>query len=68
MPSVRILFVCAGPGVRARIAEAFMATVPGVEAASAQFEDREGNIPPFIKQLMNEVDVQIKPTFSRFSF
>ncbi len=63
MQSIRILFVCAGPGVRARIAEAFMRDLPGVEAASAQFENREGKIPPFITQLMDEVGTRIGGTF-----
>lgn len=63
MPDVRVLFVCAGPGVRALIAEAFMSEVTGVKAASAQFEDKGGQIPPFITELMNEVDTRIAPSF-----
>lgn len=63
MQSTRVLFVCAGPGVRARIAEAFMAEIPGIVAASAQFENREGTIPPFITQLMDEVGARIDGTF-----
>ncbi len=63
MEMVKVLFVCAGPGVRARIAEAYLGTVPGVEAYSAQFEDRVGRIPPFITSLMSDVPVELKPDF-----
>ena len=63
MQAVKVLFVCAGPGVRARIAEAFMATVPGVEAYSAQFEDRDGSIPPFIVSLMSDTSTTLAPDF-----
>ncbi len=65
MEKVRVLFVCSGPGVRARIAQAFVhKTAPDrIEAFSAQFENRNGYIPEFIKNLVEEVGLEIIEAF-----
>lgn len=60
---IRVLFVCSGPGVRSRIAEAFLNLHDGFEANSAQFENRQGPVPPFIEALMEEIQVELSSNF-----
>ena len=68
MKKLRVLFVCSGPGVRGRIAEAFLNQYDQFKAESAQFEDRQGNLPSLIIQLMEEVGTEISTTFPKSVF
>lgn len=63
MKKIRVLFVCSGPGVRVRIAEAFLARYERFEAHSAQFEEMEGRLPPFVLDLMEEVGITLPNSF-----
>ncbi len=68
MGKVRVLFVCAGPGVRARVAEAFLRQIDDIDVASAQFEEIEGAVPSFISSLMAEIRVDIKTELPKSVF
>lgn len=70
MEKVSVLFVCSGPGVRGRIAEAYLSQVAPdhFTAHSAQFEEREGRLPDLIVELMNEIGLTIESTFPKSVF
>lgn len=66
----RILFVCSGPGVRARIAEGFLNDL-GEEnciVESAQFEEREGRMPEYFAGLVEEMGVEVERALPRSVF
>ena len=68
MSKNRVLFVCAGPGVRARLAEAFLSQFEDFEVKSAQFEDIEGKVPAFIQGLMEEISTDLQIAFPKSVF
>ena len=70
MEKTSVLFVCSGPGVRGRIAEAFLNQIAPdyFTASSAQFEEREGKLPPFIVGLVSEIGLTVESTFPKSVF
>lgn len=61
----RVLFVCSGPGVRGRIAEAILNyKYPQLfEAKSARFDEARGQMSPFILSLMAETNIMLPKEF-----
>ncbi len=62
---IRVLFVCSGPGVRGRIAEAILKSKYSqlFETESARFDDASGYIPRFILDLMAETGINLPREF-----